>query len=181
MENMSRRKYVGKPHPKFIKKSKSKIIRIDDIGLKGYVSLIEILEINQPLLIKLAEKEFFLYGNGYSELNFLPDNKNWQMYAIYDNNSHIVEWYFDITKINSVDEHGNPFCEDLYLDIVLMPDGQIIILDEDELQESYNNAIISKKELDLAYKTKNQLIDEGIINIQYLEALCNKLLECIKK
>jgi predicted RNA-binding protein associated with RNAse of E/G family len=177
---MSRRKYVGKPHPKFIKNSKSKIIRIDDVEWNGYVSLIEIIEINEPLLIKLTEKEFYLYGKGYCELNFLPDNKNWQMYAIYDNNSNIIEWYFDITKLNSVDECGNPYCEDLYLDIVLMADGKVIILDEDELQESYNNGIISKNELDLAYNTKNQLIDDGIINIQYLKALCIKLLKQIK-
>jgi uncharacterized protein len=37
-----------------------------------------------------------------------------------------------MTKINSIDEQGNPFFEDLYLDIAVSPDFKIVILDKDE-------------------------------------------------
>jgi predicted RNA-binding protein associated with RNAse of E/G family len=159
---MERRKYTGKPNKKYIKSSDSKIIRIDDINIKGYVAFLKIFEVNVPFYVKLNDKKICLYDNGYSELNYLPDNQNWQMYALYDNNGKIIDWYFDITKENAIDEEGNPYCDDLYLDIVLMPDGQVIILDEDELFDSYNNEIINQNEYILAYKIKNELINNGI-------------------
>ena len=178
---MSRRKYIGKPHSKFIKKSISQIMRIDNSEYTGYVSLLNILEINQPLLIKLLEKEFYLYGNGYFELCYLPDNENWQVYGIYDNYGKIIEWYFDITRKNTIDEYHGPYCEDLYLDIVLMPDGKSIILDEDELLTAYKNGNITKEEYDMAYIVKDNLIKNGIVDIKYLERMFNKFIELFRE
>ena len=133
-------------------------------------------EVNRPFIVGEKGAEICLYDDGYSEITFLPDNENWQVFAIYDNHGKIIEWYFDITRKNTVDERGNPYCDDLFLDIVLMPNGKIKILDEDELLNALNNGIITQNEFDMAYITKEELIVGNIVSVSYMKNICEKLL-----
>lgn len=69
---------------------------------------------------------------------------------MYNQNKEIIEWYFDISKeIGS--ENGVSYEDDLYLDVVVNPDGEIILLDEDELKEALDRLEISKEDYDMAY------------------------------
>jgi len=172
---MERRKYLGRYDKDFIKAINSSIVRTDAIGIAGYAGLIQIQEVNYPCVLGEKGSEICIADNGYSELSFLPDNENWQLTAIYDDKNSIVEWYFDITRKNSVDENGNPYCDDLYLDAALMPDGQIMIFDEDELKNALNKGNISQHDFNMAYTVLKKLIDEQIINLTYMETLCSKL------
>ena len=172
---MERRRYFNQPYKDFFKTYSSKIIRIDEDTLKGYAGYIIIHEVNRPFIVGEKDNEICLADNGYSEINFLPDKENWKLCAMYDNNGNIIEWYFDITRKNSIDEEGNPYCDDLYLDIVLMPDGKTIIYDEDELQEALSNGSVSQSEYNMAYQVKNELIEKNIVDVIYLENLCKKL------
>jgi predicted RNA-binding protein associated with RNAse of E/G family len=172
---LGRIKYLGEPYKKYIKKSSSRITRIGDLNYNGYIGYMKIYEVNYPFIVELDGKKICLYNDGYNELCYLPDNENWMVWAIYDNNGKIIEWYFDITKENSIDKDGKPYCDDLYLDIVLMPDGKIIVLDEDELKDAYNSKTINEEEYKLAYRIKDKLIEEKIIDVEYMEKLCEKL------
>ena len=177
---MGRRKYLGKPYEKYIKTFDSKISRINDSNINGYISYLNIIKVKTPFFVNLMDRNICLYNDGYYELTFLPDNENWQVYGLYDNFGNIIEWYFDITRKNSLDENDKPYCDDLYLDIVLMPDGQIIILDEDELLDAYKNGKITKDEYELAYNVKNKLIKDGIVSINYMEKLFDKIITTFK-
>jgi len=177
---MGRRKYLGEPYEKIIKTHNTKKIRIDENNLKGYASYMKIHEVNYSFIVDLNGSKLCLYDNGYSEINYLPDNENWQFYGIYDNNENIIEWYFDITQINTIDENNNPYCDDLYLDIVLKPNGEIIILDEDELKEALNGKKITKEEYEMAYNVKNNLINDGIIEVNYMKKLCKRIYELLE-
>jgi predicted RNA-binding protein associated with RNAse of E/G family len=173
---MERRKHLGRYDKDFIKSIVSKIIRIDDFDTVGYVALIQIQEVNFPYMVGEKGSEICIGDNGYSELTFLPDNEHWQLTAIYDNNNDIIEWYFDITRKNDVDEMGNPYCDDLYIDAALMPDGRILIFDEDELMNAFSNGIVNQKDFDMAHSVLKKLIEEKIIDIAYVETLCSKLM-----
>ena len=71
-----------------------------------------------------------------------------------------VKYYFDIAFKNGLDEESNiPYYDDLYLDITIDKEGKINILDEDELLDALNKKEITKKEFDLANKTKDLLLD----------------------
>ena len=71
-----------------------------------------------------------------------------------------VEYYFDITLRNGLDKESNiPYYDDLYLDITINKEGIINVLDEDELLDALDKKEISKKEFDLANKTKDLLLD----------------------
>ena len=112
-----------------------------------------------------------ILDNGYKWIEFYDYNSKIKLTAIYDENSQIVEWYFDIArKIGK--ENDVPYEDDLYLDVVVTPTGEIILLDEDELQGAYNRLEVNKEEYDMAYNEANQLMKK-------LENNKNKLKEGI--
>jgi len=166
---MKRRRYIGQNS--FAKTFSTKTIRVDDSDLSGYASFLKIDEVHKPLIID----GFKYIDNGYSFLTFLPDGEHWCSHAIYDDTNTIIEWYFDITSKNAVDECGKPYYNDLYLDAALWPDGRVVILDEDELKDALDIGEITQADFDLAYATLDGLRDGGILEVPYIEALCVRL------
>jgi len=177
---VGRKKYLGRYDKDLIKSIESKIVRTDKIGVAGYASHVKILEVNRPFMVGEKSSEICIADNGYSELTFLPDDKNWQITAIYDEHDEIIEWYIDVTRKNAVDEEGNPYCDDLYLDAALMPDGRILLFDEAELENAYNTGSVSRIEFDMAHEVMKQLIDDKIIDVTYMSGFCEKLLSLFK-
>jgi predicted RNA-binding protein associated with RNAse of E/G family len=143
----------------------------------GWASLIEFLDNEHKLLIEYHEEALCLSGKGYKWLNFFPESKYWALTVMYDDNLRILEWYIDITKSNFIDEYGEPAIDDLYLDVVVYPDGEYILLDEDELRQALESDEITSQEFDFAYNIVCELEQSGIFKPQYLTQLSNKLLE----
>ena len=168
---MGKRKYLGSVNKDYIKKYKSKIIRVEENDTNGYASLVLIEEVHRPFMAG----EICLYNAGYSEIGFLPDNENWMLWALYNDKGEIIEWYFDVTKINATDEKGNPYCDDLYLDAALTPDGKITILDEDELKEALDNGEINQSEFEMAYHVIKKLTINGMFDTTFMHLFCSKL------
>ena len=73
--------------------------------------------------------------------------------AIYDENNSIIEWYFDIARKIGKDNEL-PYEDDLYLDVVVTPNGEAMLLDEDELKEAYNKREMTIKEFKNAYNKR---------------------------
>jgi len=90
-------------------------------------------------------------------LEFYDYNSKVRLTAIYNENNEIIEWYFDIARCIGK-EKGIPYEDDLYLDVVLGPNGKIILLDEDELKEAFERHEITKQEYEEAYKIAEDLI-----------------------
>lgn len=168
---VERRKVLGRINKDYIKAFTSQILKVQEADMNGYAALIQIQEVHWPFIAG----ETCLYDNGHSEINFLPNGACWQLSALYDANGDIIEWYFDITKKNAVDEVGNPYCDDLYLDAALMPDGQILILDEDELKDALDSGQITQREFAMAYAVLDELKEKKILSVPYMEAFCARL------
>jgi predicted RNA-binding protein associated with RNAse of E/G family len=170
---MDRRKYLGRAWGgDYFKTFTSKVIRVDEAKNNGYASLIQIEEVNRPYIVG---ENTCIADNGYSAITFLPDGEFWCVEAIYNNNNNIVEWYFDITKENSVDEDGKPYMNDLYLDAALLPDGQILVFDEDEIKEALDNNTITQKEYEMVYDVLRELKEKNILDVAYMEKLFTEL------
>ena len=170
---MERRKYLGRAWGGgYFKSFTSKVIRVDQAGCIGYASFISIDEVTRPYIVG---ENTCIADNGYSALTFLPDGENWCVEAIYDNHHNVVEWYIDITRLNAVDDEGNPFMDDLYLDAALLPDGQILVFDEDEIRDALDNDMITQVEYDLAFTVLEQLKEQNILDVAYMERLFSKL------
>ena len=153
----------------------SKYIHIDDIFC-GYISLIKVIKVKQKVTVDYEQSETLLLDDGYKCLMFLPDNEKWCVSTVYNTSNEIIEWYFDMTKQNSIDEQGNPYYDDLYLDIAVSPDFKIVILDEEELKEALELREITKADYDMAHHTCNKIIKEIITNKDFLISFFDKYL-----
>jgi len=173
---LGKRKYLGRANERYVKTYTSRTVRVGGNGLKGYAALIKVHECHRPLMVGEAGAEVWITYDGYAELCYLPDGENWQVYTLYDDSGRVIEWYFDITRVNALDENGDPYCDDMYLDAALMPGGQIKILDEDELRDALERGEITQDEYETAYRVLNELIENKIIGEAYMEKLCAYLL-----
>ena len=178
---MERRRYIGRIDKDFFESYTSDTIRVDTEKLSGYAAHIKIDKAKTPFIVGEKGNELCIGDTGYSRLNYMPDNENWALCAIYDNHDKIVEWYFDITRKNALDENGEPYCDDLYLDVALMPDGRVLVFDEDELQDAHKKGTVTANEMAMAYRVKDTLIEMEIVTVAYMETLCAELLALFKK
>ncbi len=108
--------------------------------------------------IKIATpKGKVIIDNNYQLLEFYDYHSKVKLSAFYDKNSEIIEWYFDIAK-KIGKENDVPYEDDLYLDVVVRPDGKIILLDENELKDALKKFEITKEEYEMAYEEANKLM-----------------------
>jgi predicted RNA-binding protein associated with RNAse of E/G family len=115
-------------------------------------------------------------NDNYKWLEFYDYSKKYRLTAMYNDKNEIVEWYFDIArKIGK--ENGMPYEDDLYLDIVVTPSGEIILLDEDELKEALKRMEITNLEYENAYKESEQLMTKLKNNRDKLKEYTDKYLE----
>ena len=96
------------------------------------------------------------------------------MTVVYDDKKEIVEWYFDVA-LNTGTIDNIPYEDDLYLDMVITPEGEEIVLDEDELLEAYNSKEIGDRELKLAYDTLDILEERYACDFEYLKEFTDRL------
>ena len=124
----------------------------------------------------VENSDICMANNNYKWLEFYDYTKKYRLTAMYNEKNEIVEWYFDIArKIGK--ENGIPFEDDLYLDVVVTPIGEIILLDEDELKEAFERFEVNKIDYDMAYNEANNLIKIFKNNKDKLEKFTNKYLE----
>ncbi len=129
---------------------------IDAPIFKGIVCFVRLQNISEPKYVKNGKENFCMINNGYSLIEAYPDNGKYALTIMFDDCGKLIEWYFDIAKSVGT-ENGIPFEDDLYLDMAIMPDGEMIILDEDELLAAKNEGIITQEDMDCAYNTLHEL------------------------
>ena len=173
-----KRRYADNRQNKDILKRNIIVKEINNDILDGYISKLTLLEVSRSWSVDVEHRT--ILDNNYIWLGIYPKDKHYCITAMYDNNKVLKEWYFDIVFQNGI-EDGMPYEDDLYLDVVIVPDGRIHILDEDELLDARDNNLITDEDVTLAYKTKDYIIDKYGKNIDNLLEISNQLLEIIEK
>ena len=168
-----KRRYANKVKGEYIQK------RIDEEFFKGYVAFVKIKDVQNPLIVNDGEKDVCIKDNDYEWFEVYPDNEHYAITIMFDDNNNLIEWYFDISKEVGI-EDGIPYEDDLYLDMVLAPDGRVFILDEDELQDALNKKEILQSDVDLAYNTLNVLKNRYVNNLDELKELTNRISDIFK-
>lgn len=131
-----------------------KIMSVNDKCFSGDIYYYNFVEVKDKITIPDGK---FIMDNNYKWLEYYDYNSKIKLTAIYDDNNEIVEWYFDIArKIGK--EKGIPYEDDLYLDVVVTPTGEIILLDENELKAAYDRLEVNKKDYDMAYYEAQKLM-----------------------
>jgi uncharacterized protein len=125
-------------------------------SFKGYITLLNMIEVTEPLWVRYGDKEVCIVDNGYMWLQQFPLDKHHSVTTMFDEKGNIVQWYIDICYKNSV-EDNIPYLDDLYLDLVLLSTGELIVKDTEELVEALENGRIDKPLYDLAWNEFNYL------------------------
>ncbi len=170
-----KKKYMSKENWTRITKRRYKEKSIVENGEKAIVSLLIIDELTESLVKNYGNSiSVKIVDNGYYWLQVAVENKNYWITAMYDENKDLVQYYIDITLKNVLYEENTPYYYDLFLDIVMLKDGTIILLDEDELKQALKENVIKKEQYEFAYNTANKIMLELLKNKDKLDSFCNK-------
>lgn len=154
---------------------------VSDESFTGQASLIHMEEITAPLVKTYDGITLTIVDRGYFWMQLAPYGKKYWLTVMMDSAGTIISYYFDITDNNVLCLGSDSYFYDLYLDVVLLPNGNIYLLDEDELLEALQQGVISQKQFDNAYDTASMLLDSLPNRAQELEAYCLHLFAKLKE
>lgn len=152
-----KRKYANSAKDmKNVEEIKQKIISVNESDFCGDIYLNHFIKVKEPCI---SASGVCYLNNGYKWLEFYDYSLKHRLTAIYDDNNQIVEWYYDISrKIGK--ENGIPYEDDMYLDVVVTPNGRHILLDEDELKNALERDEITERDYINAIKEAENIINE---------------------
>ncbi len=132
---------------------------ISDETFKGYIALLKVNKVKEPLWTTHANKKVCIVDDGNAWLQQLPENEHFAITTMFNEHNEIIQWYIDITTHNGV-EHGVPYMEDLFLDLIVFPSGEIIKKDIDEMEEVFKSGMINQAQYELAFNTFHRIYEE---------------------
>lgn len=141
--------------------------RIQEDFFQGYIGLIEINEVSEAQIWKFNGEDMVVCDRGIKWMSILPQNDFYCITAMMNENEEILVWYIDMIESQGTDSDGIPYFNDLYLDLVVYPDGTIMVDDMDELEEALLQKDITQEQYDLAVNTSDRL-KSGILHDIFL-------------
>lgn len=137
--------------------------RIQQDFFQGYIGLIEINEVNEPQIWKFNGVDIVVCDKGIKWMSILPQNDFYCITAMMNEKEEILVWYVDMIESQGTDSDDIPYFIDLYLDLVVYPEGTIMVDDMDELEEALLQKDITQEQYDLAVNTCDKL-KNGILH-----------------
>lgn len=123
----------------------------------GYVGLMEIRQVTEAQKWQFHGDEFVVCDVGFKWLSILPKDDFWCITAMMNQDNDVAVWYIDMIAGQGIDAQGNPYFDDLYLDLVVYPNGEIRVDDMDELEDALRQSDITQAQFDLALHTAETL------------------------
>lgn len=145
--------------------------------VRGYSELLYFNKVEKPLVAEDNKKHTILISDKYKWLIVYPLHENWVLTAIYDDKNNLVEWYYDISGYNFIDESGVPCLDEIYLNLVLFPDGKKVMVHKDKLDNALINDHITKSDYNLAYEVYNGLCDSKWTSKEFLYKYCDEIIK----
>lgn len=124
--------------------------RIGDEHLSGYVTLLRMVEVAEPLWVTHHEQRVCIADAGYSWLQIFPEGASHTHTTMFDAEGQPVQDYIDLVAEQGVAEDGVPWYDDLYLDITWIPESAPLLLDQEELEAAHAIGAITQEQYDLA-------------------------------
>ncbi len=149
-----KRKYIAKTYLRDVPKYEIKMYLDEE---DNYIVVKKLIQVDIPFVIG---NNVTVMDNNYYVFEVVPKNENYAMRLFIDDKGNALEYYFDICKNNNLDSNTNtPYYDDLYLDITYM-NGNINILDKDELDEALRINDITEDDYKLVMVIKEKLLKE---------------------
>ncbi len=158
------------------------IIKKDRIGsvvelseFSGYVGILNITEVSEPQIWSYNGEEVIVCDKNYQWLTIMPEDDYYCITVMMNEKREVQVCYIDMIAEQGYDKDGVPYFYDLYLDLVVYPDGTIIEDDMDELHNALEDGDITKQQFDLALnacdKLKNGLLSDIVAFMVYIQSM----------
>lgn len=135
-----------------------RISHVETEGFHGMAGLLKIRDVREPLVVKSVLREVVVADAGYTWLQLSPDRGGWWLTVMYNDKKELIQYYFDVTLRNFIAPDGEPRFVDLYLDVVMDPDGKWVLLDRDELDDALERGNITEAEHALALTRADHIV-----------------------
>ena len=111
-----RKKFIDKVYMREVSK-KEWCLEYDN-KIDGYIALKYIKEIAKPITAFCNGKKYVGLDKGYSILEYVPNNRNYNCRVFFNNKNEPLCYYFDINNGTGI-ENDVPWYDDLYLDVTM--------------------------------------------------------------
>lgn len=155
-----RRKYADRIDWRRVVSRNFKSVYMEEQEFKGYVTLLSLHQVEKKLFVQYQDEELCIAADGYFWLQQFPADSNFCVTTMLNQNHEVVQRYIDISRVNGVSDEGIPYWDDLYLDVIVLPDGNFFIQDEDELEDALRQGHIEREDYRLAKETAAKIILE---------------------
>lgn len=146
----------------------------------GHVSLLRIHEVTEPQVWAWRGEPLVVCDKGMAWLSMMPGRGGLCITAQLNRDGTVALWYIDMIADQGVDEQGVPWFDDLYLDLIVHPDGTVVVDDRDELDEALRQGDITEEQHRQALDTCAMLqkgLESGVSALQTLTEQCYRLFE----
>lgn len=130
--------------------------------LQGYLGLLTINAVSEKQVWKYNGNDIVVCDSGYHWMTILPKNEYYCMTVMMDECCEMKVCYIDMIDKQGCDDDGVPYFYDLYLDLIVYPDGNVIVDDMDELQAAFKAGEITEAQYNQAIMT-SQKLQEGLL------------------
>lgn len=115
-----KRKYGDRANWKRVTERRYAQTYLETVSFRGYVSLLQIIKVQEPLYVTYANQSICLADDGYMWLQQFPVGAHHAVTTMFDAEGQVVQWYIDICYRNGINEAGIPWMDDLYLDLIVL-------------------------------------------------------------
>lgn len=150
---------------------------MDNEFLKGWVAINYLTDGEIRYWNYEKSGEVPVCGKGMIWLTIIPEDRSRCIGAYFLPNRRVSVWYIDVIEKVGVDEDGVVYYLDKYLDVILTPQGDVIVQDRDELDEAYESGELSTAQYEGALREGELIIEELARDIHKTEEFCIKVLE----
>lgn len=124
---------------------------------QGVATLLCIDAVREPLWVDWQGHRSCICDSGYTWLQHFPTNTHYAVTTQFNEQGQVVQWYIDSCNHHWVDERGIPWWEDLYLALLVFPDGGCHIADADERDDPLHRGVIDTNLHTLAWQEARHL------------------------
>ena len=142
---------------------------------QGIASVSIIEKVSAPLTIHNYFGDVLIVSDNYKWMQVALIDQHFWLTVMFNEFDELVQLYFDISKSNHFENRDNPYFYDLFLDIVMTNNGNIYILDKEELLQALHQKIISTQDYQLALDTTSTLYNYLSRNIDDVLQKTNNL------
>jgi hypothetical protein len=132
---------------------------VNEPNYHGTVTMVTFDRVTEPIWYHVGSQDpYCIMDNGYVWMQYFPNGVGYAVTTVINREGELVHHYIDIHSGTLFTPQQVPYFYDLFLDLVVLPSGERVILDEDELRQALQEQVVTKGQFNLAYQILEELL-----------------------